>query len=57
MPISVNISYDIGVVGCVVVVPSGQVCSVVVVSIVVAIVGGIVGVVSGIIWSYPIMRS
>ena len=56
MPISVNISYDIVVVGCVVVVPSGQVCSVVV-GIVVSIVGVVVGVVSGIIWSYPIRRS
>ena len=56
MPISVNIGYDIGVVGCVVVISSGQVCSVVV-GIVIAIVGVVVGVVSGIIWSLPIVRS
>ena len=55
MPISVNIGYDIGVVGCVVVVPSGQVCSVV--GIVVSVVGVVVGVVSGIIWSHPIVGS
>ena len=56
MPISVNISYDIGVVGCVVAIPSGQVCSVVA-GIVIAIVGVVVGVASGIIWSHPIWRS
>ena len=56
MPISVNIGYDVGVVGCVVVISSGQVCSVVV-GIVIAIVVGVVGVVSGIIWSYLIRRS
>ena len=41
MPISVNIGYDIGVVGCVVVISSGQVCSVVV-GVLIAIVGVVV---------------